>query len=175
MPMSRLLVPPQNSISRKQRVAANVQGVGSRAVDPAYYCTPIRQVAASGTDVFSIPIQEDGEFLCEFLTGIIAADAGAGVPEWRLGSGATENATDGITDAAMTIRITDTGSNRQINDRFAYWHTIVGTAQNPCYLPIPKHFFPNSNVQVEVVNLIAVASVWQLVLGGTKIYRAGRV
>lgn len=167
-------VNPAAGITRMARAHYNAARMGEPSVIDAYwYTTPIRALAASGSDLFSIPVQEDAEFVAEWVSGIIAQDV-AGVIEWRLGTGATQNATDGITNVVASVRITDTGSNRQMMDRFTYWHNVIGTAQRPSYLPAPKHFRPNSNIQIEVTNLTATAAQWQITFGGVKIYKVGR-
>ena len=59
-------------------------------------------------------------------------------------------------------------------DQPVYWHNIIGTAQKPNYLAAPKHFRPNSTIQVEVRNIGGVAAQWQVVFGGVKLYRIGK-
>lgn len=168
---------PGATISRKERAEYNSSVYGeARTIDAYYYATPLRPIAAGGTDFFGIPVQADAEFVCEWLSGIIAESV-AGVIEWRLdatGAGGLV-ATDGITNVVATIRITDTGSDRQMMNEQVYWHTVIGTAQRPNYLAAPKHFMPNALIQIDVTNLTALAGFWQVVLGGVKIYRKGKV
>lgn len=158
--------PPGDSISRKARMIQNRAHYGDPAqIDAYWYGTPLRVVAALTADTFSIPVQQNAEFVAESLTGILA-DGSSGQIE--------PDALDGAFSSFGTLMITDTGSSRQMMDRALYWHNIVGTAMRPHYLSAPKHFAPNGTIQVTFTNLMNAVVWWQLVLSGVKIYGANK-
>jgi hypothetical protein len=130
-------------------------------IDPYTYTTPLRQVAVDGTDQFSIPINAEAAFVLTTLTGILADDA-AGV----IATGAL----DGAHNADATLEISDSSSARRMTDEAVYWHNIVGTAQRPSFLPIPKRFAANGTVNLRVADIASNGFWWQLCLVGFRVY-----
>ncbi len=182
-PLNRMMDPrelgrsPESQLSRKVRARYNAARFGrADVIDPFFYTTPLTAMAIGATTIATIAVQEDAEFVCEWLSGILARDV-AGQLEWTLPTGgmaAAAFAADGAFTAAAVVMITDTGSNRRVMDQPGYWHNIIGTGQKPNYLAAPKHFRPNSTIQVEVRNIGGVAAQWQVVFGGVKLYRIGK-
>ena len=136
------------------------------AVDPYWYSTPLRDLGAAAVDAFSVPIQENAVFILCGLSGILMDDPIV----------APGPLVDGNFTAAASLLLTDTGSARQLMDRPLWWHSVVGTAQRPHWLPTPKPFAQNATIQVQVTELVPAgnASLYQLVFIGVKVYKAMR-
>lgn len=119
------------------------------------YSAEFLPLAASGTATVRVPIQADSDFECVNLTGDVR------------NLDADELA---IAQPAITIQLLDEGTGRILMDRAQIWDNMIGTAERPFILPLPKTFRANSTIQVQVINLAAATKRVRISLIGYKLF-----
>lgn len=75
-----------------------------------------------------------------------------------------------IATPAMRLTLRDEGSGRILMDRAQMWTNIIGTAQRPFFLPIPKIIRANSVIVVELTNDAAAVRQVRISFVGYKIF-----
>lgn len=113
------------------------------------------QLAASAVaQTASTNIQADADFLLIAITGLLIA---------------TDDVTS-VANSPATIQISDSGSSQALSDFPVHWANVVGTAQNPAFLPFPRIFRANGAITTALTNLTATARNAYLAFHGFKIY-----
>jgi hypothetical protein len=113
------------------------------------------QLAASASNQpGTTNIQADSDFLMMAISGLLIA---------------TDDTTS-VANAPVMIQVFDTGSSQGLSDFPVRWDTLVGTAQNPFFLPFPRVFEKNGSITALLTNLIATARNAYLTFHGFKIY-----
>lgn len=113
------------------------------------------QLAASAVgQTGSTAIQADADFLMIAVAGLLIA---------------TDNITT-VANSPATLQILDSGSSQALSDFPVHFLNLVGTAQNPLYLPFPRVFERNATLTVQITNLTATARNVFLAFHGFKIY-----
>lgn len=120
------------------------------------YTAEFLPLNAGATAPVNVPIQADSSFeLAELAGDVKTAD--------------TDEVA--IADPAILISIVDQGTGRLLMDRPELWANIVGTAQRPFLLPMPKTFAANATIQITATSLLgAGARRVRLSLIGYKIF-----
>lgn len=104
------------------------------------YSAEFLPLGAGATAVQQVSIQGDSNFELTALTGDVRdADSDEAV----------------IAQPAILINLRDQGAGRYVFDRAQIWDNIIGTAERPFVLPMPKMFTANSVLSVECTNNIA--------------------
>jgi hypothetical protein len=119
------------------------------------YSAEFLPLGALATISVNVPIQADSDFQLTEITGDVRV-----------------NATDEVVVAApdMLLSLIDQGTGRQLQDRGQQWPNIVGTAQRPMILPMPKEIRANSVIQVTLANLVNAARTVRIAFIGYKIF-----
>lgn len=119
------------------------------------YSAEFLSLGASASLTVNVPIQNDSDFQLTELTGEVR-DAIA-----------TETV---IATPAILVTIQDQGTGRVLMDRAQAWPNMIGTAQRPFILPMPKEIRANSVIAVTLSNLLAVAKFARVSFVGYKIF-----
>lgn len=136
------------------QVAAVAPAAEAFSRDTFFYTAEFLPLAPSVTQVFTIQITGDSDYLLRALTGTVKSlDA--------------DNVEVGAAPAVNLLIVSST-TGRILMDRPIPWAAIVGSAQRPYYLEAPKTFGSNSAIRVEATNLSAAALRVRLVLHGYK-------
>lgn len=117
--------------------------VRERAKDFFVYSGDFLPLAAGATASVDIAIQNDSDFLVVAGVGNVTTDAAPPVD---------------VPVPQLTVRLLDSGSGRQLQNRVQHWANLFGTAQLPGYWPYPKYVDRASVVNIQVTNLDAAAA-----------------
>lgn len=119
------------------------------------YSAEFLPLGSLATTTVNVPIQADSDFQLAELTGdvrdLVASETVIATP-------------------AILVTLQDQGTGRVLMDRAQLWTNIVGTAQRPFILPMPKEIRANSVMAVTVQNLIAAVKQIRVSFIGYKIF-----
>lgn len=99
------------------------EGLADRARDFFIYGTDFLPLAAGATATQNISIQDDSHFLIVAACASARTDAAPPVV---------------VPDPALLVRIEDTGSGRNLDNRAQDYRNVFGSGQFPAYWPYPK-------------------------------------
>lgn len=104
-----------------------------------------------------ITIQADSDFLLAELTGDARAD---------------DTSETVIAAPSILVLFADQGTGRLLQDRAQMWDNIIGTAERPFILPVPKLFRASSTIAVTATqgNVGAARNV-RIALHGYKVFK----
>lgn len=119
------------------------------------YSAEFLPLNANATATVRIPIQADAAFECFEITGDVRATT------------ATEAV---IAAPAVLVTITDEGTGRLIFDRAQLWTNLIGTAERPFFLPLPKTFKAAGVLSVSLSDLSTLTRTIRVALIGYKIF-----
>lgn len=131
------------------------QALWNNAKDFFGYGVNFVPLAASGTATQAIAIQSDSDFLCCALAGWVTTSADPSAL---------------VAVVPFLVNIFDNGSGRSLMNVPLHYHTIIGTAQLPSYLPFPKLIPRASTVDITLQNLVATEYHARISLLGFKIF-----
>lgn len=133
------------------------QEVWGKEKDMFYYSANFLPITAGQTQTQPISIQSDSDFFVVAINGT-----------------ATDTAAPPVVDASpgMLIELFDTGAGRQFQNQAQHYLNIVGTAQNPGWLPLGKYLRANSTVTITLTSLITTSRNVRVTLAGFKIFLA---
>ena len=119
------------------------------------YIAEFLPLGASATTPVNVPIQADSDFELLQLTGDVRTLV-----------------TDEVVIAAPNLLVTlvDQGTGRQLMDAGVIFTNLIGTAQRPAILPMPKAIRANSVIRVTCQNLVAAARFVRIALIGYKVF-----
>lgn len=119
------------------------------------YSAEFLPLGSLATTSVNVPIQADSDFQLTEITGDVRI-----------------NITDETVVAAPAVLLSliDQGTGRQLMDRGQLWPNLVGTAQRPMILPMPKEIRANSVIQVTLQNLVASNRNIRISFVGYKIF-----
>jgi len=117
------------------------------------YTAEFLPIAASSSVTVRVPIQGDSDFELTEITGDVRA---------------TDETETVIAAPAALVQIADAGSGRLLFDRPQIWDNIIGTAERPFILPMPKMFSANSVISVALTNNVAAEKKVRISLIGYK-------
>lgn len=117
------------------------------------YSAEFLPLAANATQQVRIPIQADSAFLIHEIAG-----------------DCRDAISDEVVIAAPPVRleIRDEGTGRILMDRPQQWDNMIGTAERPFFLPLPKEIKPNSTLVISLINDSANAYKIRLAFIGFK-------
>lgn len=119
------------------------------------YSAEFLSLGSLATTPVNIPIQADSDFELTQLTGdvriLLADEAVVAAPN-------------------LLVTLVDKGTGRQLMDTGVIFTNLIGTAQRPSILPMPKNIRANSVIQVVAQNLVAAARFVRIALIGYKIF-----
>lgn len=132
-------------------------GLRENARDYFAYSFPLFDpLAVSASQTETVNIQADSDFLIMAIAGTARDPA---------------DPTSVLTDPAITVRIEDTGSGRNIQNRATDWRNMMGTGELLFYLPFPKYIDANSQVALTLENLDAAQAYnCRVALHGFKVF-----
>lgn len=110
--------------------------------------------ANASAQVATTPIQADSDFLMIAIAGLLIA---------------TDNITT-VANSPALLSLLDSGSSQGLSDYPVHFLNLVGTAQNPLFLPFPRVFTRNATLTAQLTNLTATARNVYLAFHGFKIY-----
>lgn len=128
----------------------------TRAKEGFDYSAVALPLAAGGTVVATVAIQNDSDFLWVDITGACRDPA------------ALETI---FPNPAVTLQINDSGSGRNVFQQPMDWVTVVGTAQLPGEFAYPYMAEMGGTLTVTFVNLGAQAYTLRTALRGIKIFQ----
>lgn len=119
------------------------------------YSAEFLPLGSLSTVAVNVPIQADSDFELTQLTGDVRV-----------------NVTDEVVvaDPNCLVTLIDQGSGRLLMDRGQIFPNLIGTAQRPSILPMPKLIRANSVIQVTLQNLVAAARQIRISFLGYKIF-----
>lgn len=122
------------------------------------YTAEFLPLGASATTPVNVPVQADSDFELLQLTGDVRVLV-----------------TDEAVVAAPNLLVTlaDQGTGRLLMDAGVIFPNLIGTAQRPAILPMPKLIRANSVIRVTCQNLVAAARFVRIALLGYKIFPNG--
>lgn len=126
------------------------------AKDYFVYRAEYLPILASETDSFAISIQADSDFIIAYITGVVTE---------------TNNTT--FLDPnqwPFLVRLFDSGQGRQLSDGDVHLGSLVGTAEEPSYLPYPHKLRAGGTLTVNLQNLSAVDRNVRLFFHGFKLF-----
>jgi len=119
------------------------------------YSAEFLPISASAAATVRVPIQSDSDFELTEMTGDVRdADTDETV----------------IAQPSLLVLITDEGSGRIIFDRAQMWDNIIGTAERPFILPMPKLIKANSVLSVQLTNNVAANKRVRMSFVGYKLF-----
>lgn len=118
------------------------------------YGTDFLPLTASATLAQDIPIQADSHYM--IMAGVRTVFQ-------------TDNTTI-VANPAILVRIFDTGSGRQVQNRAVHIDNWFGTGQLPAYWPYPKIIKASSTLRVELTDLSGVDRNVRVEFLGFKIF-----
>lgn len=127
-----------------------------RAKEGFNYIANAVPLAAAGTVVVTVAIQNDSDFLWVDLTGAARDPLAVGTV---------------FPNPAVTIQVNDSGSGRNVFQQPADWVAVVGTAQLPGDFSFPYLAEKGGTLTVTLVNLGAQAYDVRLALRGFKVFQ----
>jgi hypothetical protein len=119
------------------------------------YSAEFLPLGASATTPVNVPIQADSDFELTQLTGDVRVLV-------------TDEAV--VADPNLLVTLIDQGSGRMLMDRGQIFPNLIGTAQRPAILPMPKLIRANSVIQVVAQNLVAATRFVRLTFLGYKLF-----
>lgn len=125
------------------------------ARDLFIYSSEFLPLGALATVSVNVPIQADSDFELAMLTGDVRTAL------------TTETV---IAAPAILVTLLDQGTGRVLMDRGQVWPNIVGTAQRPFVLPMPKRIRANAVIQVTLSDQANQARQVRLSFCGYKIF-----
>ncbi len=126
------------------------------ARDLFFYSADFLPLNAGATTAVNVPIQADSDFEMTQIMGDVRA----------------LNTDETVTAApAILLTLLDTGSGRQLMVAAQIWPNIIGTAQRPFLLPMPKTLTANSVLQVTATNNAVAARQVRITFGGYKLFK----
>ncbi|MES9901027.1 MAG: hypothetical protein ABW148_18675 [Sedimenticola sp.] len=136
------------------------QPVQPRVIKDFYvYEEDFSALASGASDIGSINIQADSDFVVQKLTYFADIAAAAQLDGTRI-------------IPLVTIQITDSGSGRNLMEAPVALSNIFGTGELPFILPQPKLFLARSTISISVTNFdAAVTYNLRLSLIGYKVFR----
>lgn len=119
------------------------------------YSAEFLPLGALATTSVNVPIQADSDFELTQLTGDVRV-----------------NVTDETVVAAPAslVTILDQGTGRLLMDRGQLFTNLIGTAQRPAILPIPKFIRANSVIQITLQNLVNAGRNIRISFLGYKVF-----
>ena len=119
------------------------------------YTAEFLPLNANAAQNVSVPIQADSDFMLTGLSGTVKALV-----------------TDEVVIAApaVTIRLENTGTGRNMMDRPVPWDNLVGTSQRPFLLPSPHTLKANSTLLVALTELGGNARQVRIAFLGYKMF-----
>lgn len=119
------------------------------------YIAEFLPLGASATTPVNVPIQADSDFELTQLTGDVRTLVA-----------------DEVVIAAPNLLVTllDQGTGRQLMQAGVLFTNLIGTAQRPAILPVPKQIRANSVIQVVCQNLVAATRFVRIALMGYKLF-----
>lgn len=112
-------------------------------------------LGALATTTVNVPIQADSDFQLTEITG-------------DMRTATTAEAVVAAPDALVTLQ--DQGTGRLLMDGGIIWPNLVGTAQRPFILPMPKEIRANSVIAVTLSDLSNTQRFIRLAFVGYKIF-----
>jgi len=112
-------------------------------------------LAANGTATVSVNILADSNFIAAKGTGSIFAQATKAV----------------ITNQDITVRVTDTGSGRDLQNIATQWRHMFGPQDEPMLYTPPKVYPANGTIDILITELDNVAVDIYLTMNGCKQYK----
>lgn len=131
------------------------QALWNNAKDFFAYGFNFLPLGASLTVTQSVAIQSDSDFLCCALAGWVTTTADPSAI---------------VNVVPFTVILFDNGSGRSFQNTALHYHTIIGTAQLPSYLPMPKLIPRGSTVDITLQNLVATSYDARISMLGFKIF-----
>lgn len=126
-----------------------------RAVNAFEYGAEWLPIAASATgQIRTIQISNTHDFLCFSIIGAVRNSATFAL----------------LPDQALTIQIEADSGNTNLTDRVQDWQCVVGTAQDPHYLPVPLFLRGGSSITLTLNNLVATSTNARIALVGCKVF-----
>lgn len=119
------------------------------------YSAEFLPIGANAAAQVRVPISGDSHFACMEINGDVRAFV-----------------TDEVAIATPAMRLTlrDEGTGRILMDRAQMFTNVIGTAQRPFFLPLPKVIRANSVIVVELANDAAAARQVRISFVGYKIF-----
>jgi len=119
------------------------------------YIAEFLPLGASATTPVNVPIQADSDFELTQLTGDVRVLV-----------------TDEVLVAGPNLLVTliDQGTGRSLMQSGVLFTNLIGTAQRPAILPVPKMIRANSVIQVVAANLVAATRFVRIALVGYKLF-----
>lgn len=127
-----------------------------RAKEGFNYSAVAIPLAAAGTVVATVAIQNDSDFLWVDCTGVCRDPAALQTI---------------FPNPAVTVQVLDSGSGRQVFQAPLDWVTVVGDAQLPGEFAYPYLAEMGGQLDITFVNLAAQAYDLRLALRGFKIFQ----
>lgn len=124
------------------------------------YTVDIAALSEGTSGSGSFTVQADSDFLIQQLTGVALLAANTYIAD---------------PGPVATLQITDTGSAFNLFSAPAYWANVIGTAQFPFILPIPRMLSANAkvNVTIDLIEEGASDNHFQINFIGHKLYKIG--
>jgi len=136
------------------------RGMMDRARDFFGYAVQQLPLAVNAIATPTFSVNTDADFLAVALSGV-ARDPAA--------------PTTVFAAPAITMQVTLQGASRNLYSQAVDWYAVVGTAQEPAYMPYPKLIARGSTVTLTFTNLDAVQAYnVRLVVLGFKIFSWSR-
>jgi len=126
-----------------------------RAKDFFTYSVSFVPIVAGGNATAAFNTQNDSSFV---MVGLVATARGIGAGQ------------PVITDRALLVQLTDSGSGRNLQDSPADFENLFGTAQLPSFLPAPKFLKPSTTFTVELTSLLAADANVRINFLGFKVF-----
>lgn len=119
------------------------RGIWAQTADPFTYVAEFLAFTALAQLNFDNNIQNDSDFLLVSVSGRVTS---------------ADNQTD-VAFFPATISWLDQGAGRQLQSRAEHYMNVVGTAQLPYYLPVPKLIDRGSTFTTQLTSLETVDTV----------------
>lgn len=122
------------------------------------YSAEFLPLAINTTATVLVSVQADSDFLLTEITGDVRADD------------TTETV---IAQPAILALLVDQGVGRYLMDRAQMWDNLIGTAERPFILPVPKLFRASSTIQVTLtMGNVAAGRNCRVALHGYKVFKS---
>lgn len=119
------------------------------------YVAEFLPLGSLSTTPVNVPIQADSDFELTQLTGdvrILVTDEVV------------------VADPNLLVTLVDQGTGRALMPSGVVFPNLIGTAQRPSILPMPKLIRANSVIQVTAQNLVAASRFVRVALIGYKLF-----
>lgn len=124
--------------------------------DLFFYSANFLPITAGQVQSQNISIQSDSDFLVVAINGTVTDIAAPPVL---------------VAAPALLIELTDVSAGRQFQNQPQHYQNIVGTAQNPGWMPFPKYLRANSTVTITLTSLFNASLNARVTLMGFKIFQ----